>query len=107
MSPADGQVRSLVVPDGERPAPQVIAARLDLGSAEYHEHCCSWLLWAGDQSLFTEMPPCTCGGVEMAKAYVAMAEAIQVHRERIMSLGLGRDGHGTDWDRNLWEVLDG
>lgn len=36
-----------------------------------------------------------------------LREAIALHRERIMSLGMGRDGHGTEWDRALWGVLDG
>lgn len=31
--------------------------------------------------------------------------AIGKHRERIMSLGLNKDGHGTEWDRELWSVL--
>lgn len=62
-------VRSISVPEGEAPDPEVIAARIDLGCACYHEICCPWLMWTNDESLFTSTPSCDCGGEEMAKAY--------------------------------------
>lgn len=70
MTLPDGEtVRNINVPEGEIPSPEVIAARINTGSAEYHELCCSWLMWESDESLFDDEPPCDCGGPEMARAY--------------------------------------
>lgn len=63
--------------DDERPDPEGIAARIDLGDAEYHEHCCPWLMWSNDPSTFTSMPDCDCGGAEMAKGYVVAWRALR------------------------------
>lgn len=70
-------VTTLDIPDGERPDPAVIAARIDVGSAEYHDTCCPWMLYAADASLFDVMPSCSCGGGEMAKWYVEFATALR------------------------------
>lgn len=65
-------VRSIDVPDGERPDPEVIAARIDLGCACYHDLCCPFALYAANAELFTEVQACTCGGEEMARAYAEL-----------------------------------
>lgn len=65
------------VPDGEAPSAENIAARIDLGNAEYHETICQWRLWSEDESLFTSMPGCNCGGPEMARAYVELRRLVE------------------------------
>lgn len=59
--------------DGDRPTAEQIATRIDLGMAEYHDTCCPWLLSTTDDSLFTSVQACECGGPEMAKAYVELS----------------------------------
>lgn len=74
---SDARVDTISVPEGEAPSAAVIAARIDLGAAEYHEHCCPWLMWSHDASLFTEMPDCDCGGPAMAAVYVEQVERVE------------------------------
>lgn len=62
-------VRSIDVSPVETPSPEVIAARIDLGCASYHELCCPFAMYAADESMFDGMPACTCGGPAMAMAY--------------------------------------
>lgn len=76
-------VRSTRVPDDEAPSPEVIVARIDLGTACYHESCCPFTLWQADESLFTSMPSCDCGGEEMAKVYASLASLSREERERL------------------------
>lgn len=66
-----GRVTSMAVPDGDTPSPELIAARIDLGCACYHEINCPFMLYAADHSLFSEAPACDCGGEAMAKAYAS------------------------------------
>lgn len=79
----DYQLRpSRNVPVGRVDAPQApsadeIASRIDMGTAEYHENCCPFLLWESDSSLFTSMPACECGGPEMARAYLALRRLVE------------------------------
>lgn len=103
-------VRNIAVPEGERPSPAVIAARIDLGAAEYHEHCCPWLMWTADESLFTSEPSCECGGPEMAKAY-ADEDYVLVRREVLAHLVLAEErlsaASGCDKLDEAREVLSG
>lgn len=69
---------STAVPDDAAPSADVIDARHELGSGEYHEHCCPWVLWADDKRLFTAMPDCDCGGPGMAKAYPLLLRFVEM-----------------------------
>lgn len=75
-------VRSVRVPDGDAPSPEVIAARIDLGSADYHDMCCGYALWCADESMFDGPQSCDCGGNEMAKVYASLAALTGAERER-------------------------
>ncbi len=74
-------MRSVSVPEWDAPAPEVIAARVDLGQAEYHESICGYALFLADESLFVSCPECSCGGPEMAKVYAGLASLSPVDRE--------------------------
>ena len=82
-APNADAVRSVRVPDGDPPAPEVIAARIDLGTAEYHETCCYWALYQADESLFDSAPDCDCGGPEMAKVYASLASLSSLDRQML------------------------
>jgi hypothetical protein len=68
------QVTDIRIPDGEKPSPEAIAARIDLGCACYHEANCPFMLFMVDDDLFDETPACECGGEEMAKAYAELTD---------------------------------
>lgn len=63
--------------DTGAPSVDEMATRIDMGNAEYHESVCRWRMWSEDESLFTSMPPCNCGGPEMARAYLALRSLVE------------------------------
>ena len=77
------------------PSADAIDARIDMDTAEYHEHCCTWMLTNDDPS----PSPCDCGGPEMARSYVQLRRLVEK-----IAADFGPD---TDLGYLAKEALDG
>lgn len=44
---------------------EYVQARIELGSADYHESCCAYALSLVDESVTDDMPECDCRGDDL------------------------------------------